>query len=133
MSRDHATTHEIALGTAIGAFISIFPTFGLGTFIVLFLYRWFKFNLLSALAGSMISNLVTSPFFLALSYKIGTLFFSTPVEIDFENWYKQWDYIGMSVLTGSSLLSAFVASLLYFLMKFGVEYYRNKRKAVLSQ
>ncbi len=133
ISRTHSSVHEIAFGTAVGAFISIFPTFGLGTFIVLILYRWLKFNLLSAIAGSMISNFLTSPFFLAISYKIGTMFYGGTVEINFQNWYHQWDYIGISVLIGSTLLSAFVAGFLYVFMKIGLEYYRKKMKFSISQ
>ena len=39
--RLHGTSHEIAfLVRAIGAFISIFPTFGTGTLLVLLAYRF---------------------------------------------------------------------------------------------
>lgn len=127
ISRDRGTTHEIAFGAAVGTFVSIFPTFGAGTIIVLFLYRLWKFNLLAAIGGSMISNLFTSPFFMAMSYKIGSLFFVSQNEFSFKDWYKHLDHLSLSVLAGSLILSSVLALIMYYLIGYVVNRYRRRR------
>jgi uncharacterized protein (DUF2062 family) len=127
IARAHATSHEIAYGAAIGAFISIFPTFGTGTLLVLLLYRFLNFNLVAAVSGSLISNLFTAPFFLLLSYKIGCLFWAPSAPLELKTWYKHLDEVGMSVLIGSFLLSLVSSILIYFAVKYIVQYYRKNK------
>lgn len=127
IARDRATTHEIAMGAAIGTFISIFPTFGAGTIIVLFLYRFWKFNLFAAVGGSMVSNIFTSPFFMAASYQLGKLFYGSSTEIDFKKWYNHLDHLSISILLGSLILSFVLALLAYYLIGFIVSWYRRKK------
>lgn len=127
ISRDRASTHEIAIGAAIGTFISIFPTFGAGTLLVLFFYRLWKFNLLAALGGSMVSNIFTSPFFMALSYKLGSLFFPSHAEINFRKWYNHLDHLSFSILVGSLILSFTLSLLAYYLIGWAVDRYRKSR------
>ncbi|MGB5026800.1 MAG: DUF2062 domain-containing protein [Saprospiraceae bacterium] len=124
--RSHGTSHEIAFGAAIGAFISIFPTFGTGTLLVLLAYRFFNFNLVSAISGSLISNVFTGPFFMALSYKIGALLINSSFEFNFKTWYKQLDQVGLSLLIGSTLLSTACSVGIYFLVKKIVSNYKNR-------
>ena len=62
------STHEIALAAAIGAFWGVFPTFGLSTILSLLLYKIFRFNIVAAISGAFISNPLTSPFLLMISY-----------------------------------------------------------------
>ena len=86
LARARDSTSEIALGAGIGAFISVFPTFGLGMPLVILMNRFFKFNLISALALSTVSNPFTSPFFMITSYKTGALILDNPIEFNLENW-----------------------------------------------
>jgi uncharacterized protein (DUF2062 family) len=126
-ARAHATTHEIAYGAAIGAFISIFPTFGAGTLLVILFYRFIKFNLVAAISGSMISNVFTAPFFLLISYKLGAIFWKPENQLNMKNWYKNLDEVGISVFTGSFLLSLASSILIYVLVKYSVDYYRKNK------
>ncbi len=64
---------KVALGFAIGVTIGIFPTFGLGIFIVIFLSWLIKINKASAIIGTLVMNPWTSPFFWALSFFTGSL------------------------------------------------------------
>ena len=80
VSKSRDSEIKIAWGAAIGTFVSVFPTFGFGTLLVLLLSRFFKFNLLIALATSVISNPFTSPFFLLLSYKVGSFLFGNQIQ-----------------------------------------------------
>jgi uncharacterized protein (DUF2062 family) len=127
ISRAHASAHEIAYGAAIGAFISVFPTFGASTLLVIFLYRFMKFNLLAAVSSSMISNFFTAPFFLFLGYKIGAMIRKPESEFNFKTSYKHLDEIGMSLLIGVSILSVLVSILTYFIVKFSVQYFRSRK------
>jgi uncharacterized protein len=126
LARDRASVHEIALGAGIGTFISVFPTFGFGTLLVLLLYRFLKFNLVAALAMSVISNPFTSPFFMVLSFKVGSLILNTNVQFSIKTWKDNLSETGIIILWGSLLVSGVMGLLAYFITKFIVEKYRNK-------
>ena len=51
-----ASPHQIALGFAIGVFIGIFPTFGLGGLVIIALAALSRFNVPAALLGTLIGN-----------------------------------------------------------------------------
>jgi uncharacterized protein (DUF2062 family) len=114
------STHEIALGAAIGSFWGVFPTFGLSTILSLLLYKIFRFNLLVAISAAFISNPLTSPFLLFLSYKIGSLIISSETTFDFKNLSENLGDLGLTMLVGSFLLSSFTAVVVFFLTKYFV-------------
>lgn len=119
------SVHEIALGASIGAFWGVFPTFGLSTILSLLLYKIFRFNLVVAISAAFISNPLTSPFLLLISYKVGVLFISTDIKFEFETWQENISKIGYVMLIGSTIVSTITALLVYFIVKFAAEY-RNK-------
>jgi uncharacterized protein (DUF2062 family) len=112
--RAKGTPHEIALGVGIGAFWGVFPTFGLSTLLILGLYRFFRFNIITAFAGALVSNPFTSPFLLYFSYQVGALFISAPQSFDIKEWWNNLDKVGWVMLVGSTILSTVVAVILYF-------------------
>ena len=120
------SAHEIALGAAIGAFWGVFPTFGLSTVLSVLLYKIFRFNLLVAISAAFISNPLTSPFILVLSYKVGTYFIDTNIKFDPENWYQNFSKLGYIMLIGSTIVSTVTAVMMYFITKFIVK----KRRAI---
>lgn len=61
----------IARGAAIGVFMGVFPTFGVGTFLSLGAAFLLKANKASAVIGSFIVNPITGPFFWTLSMLTG--------------------------------------------------------------
>jgi hypothetical protein len=113
--RAKGSRHEVALGVAIGAFWGVFPTFGLSTPLIFILYRFIHFNLITAFAGALVSNPLTSPFLLYFSYKVGALFIEAPQTFKVEDWYLNWDKVGWVMLVGSTILSTTVAILMYML------------------
>jgi uncharacterized protein len=117
--------NEIALGAAIGAFWGVFPTFGLSTILSLLLYKVFRFNLPVAISAAFISNPLTSPFLLMISFKVGTFFFDTNMKFEYEKWLQNPFQIGYVMLVGSLIVSAFTAVLVYFIVKYGVMYRRR--------
>ncbi|TAF33141.1 MAG: DUF2062 domain-containing protein [Cytophagales bacterium] len=122
--------HEIALGAAIGAFWGVFPTFGLGTIFSLLLYKVFRFNLLAALCAAIISNPLTSPFFLLISYEVGVFVLAARMEFDYDKWHQNFWQVGHIMLTGSVIVSMTVAFLVYLITRYAVIY---KRKSVDKQ
>jgi uncharacterized protein (DUF2062 family) len=120
LAKERASTVEIARGAGIGTFISVFPTFGAGMFLVVFLNKVMKFNLMAALALSVISNPFTSPFFMVLSYKIGAFITGSKIEFNLDNWDKNLSDTAFVMLIGSLLVSAIMGLLAYYFSMFVV-------------
>src|SRR4030066_2169369 len=77
-----------ALGFALGVFLGVFPTFGLGIPLALFLASIFRWNRVSAVLGSLVMNPLTTPFFWPLSGTLGAAIFGTDarnVLMNFQN------------------------------------------------
>ncbi|MBK8704270.1 MAG: DUF2062 domain-containing protein [Saprospiraceae bacterium] len=104
LARQRDSVSEIAYGAAIGTFISVFPTFGFGMPLVIIMSRFLKFNLLAALALSVISNPFTSPFLLVFSYKIGAIFTGNVVDFNAQNWLQNLSDTGITLLIGNLVL-----------------------------
>ncbi|WP_295337166.1 DUF2062 domain-containing protein [Flavobacterium sp.] len=119
------SAHEIALGAAIGAFWGVFPTFGLSTILSLLLYKIFRFNIVAAISGAFISNPLTSPFLLMLSYKVGSYFIKTDIQFDYDNWYKNLPQMGYVLIIGSTIVSAITGLFIYYIIKYVIERRRN--------
>lgn len=127
LARAKASTLEISWGAAIGTFISVFPTFGFGMPFVVLLSKFFKFNLIAALALSVVSNPFTSPFFMVLSYNIGSVITGSEIEFDIGNWKQNLGDTGITFLIGSFVVSGTLSVLAYFLTKIIVKKYRDKK------
>lgn len=63
----------IAMGMAVGVFLGVFPTFGLGAVLAYILAVIFRFNRAAAIIGSLIMNPLTTPLFWSGSAILGTL------------------------------------------------------------
>ena len=119
------SVHEIALGAAIGAFWGVFPTFGLSTILSFLLYKIFRFNFVAAISGAFISNPLTIPFLLLISYKVGSYFIKTDVQFNYDNWYKNLSKIGHVIITGSTIVSLVTGLVVYYITKYAIERRRN--------
>lgn len=124
---------QIAFGFAFGAFIGIFPTFGFGLLIVTGLGALFKFNIPSALFGSLVGMPWITPFWIAASIQVGKLITGSDARIALfsgggfagflQNTLKfSWDYF-----VGNVILSVGVSILLYFIVWALVARYRKYR------
>ncbi len=65
------TPHRIALGIAIGAFVSFSPLFGLHFLVAWWLALAFRANVFASLLGTFFGNPLTFPFIAATSYQVG--------------------------------------------------------------
>jgi uncharacterized protein (DUF2062 family) len=118
LAKEKSSVNEIASGAALGAFTGVFPSFGFGFLTVLFLYRFFKFNIFAAASGSLISNPLTSPLFMLLSFEIGELVLRTDVYFDMHNWSENLKEAGYSIFIGALVVSSFFSFLTYFVTRF---------------
>jgi len=124
---------KIALGAAVGVFLGVFPTFGVGTILAFALAVIFRFNRAAAILGSFIMNPLTTPFFWALSASVGTAIFGgnyRTIVADFQSG-KVLKAAGMGIVTylvGNLLISGLLALITYPLVLKGVEAYRRKRQ-----
>jgi len=119
------SAHEIALGAGIGAFWGVFPTFGLSTILSVLLYKIIRFNIVAAISGAFISNPLTSPFLLMLSYKVGSYIIITDIQFDYHNWYKNLPKIGYVLIIGSTIVSSLTGIFVYYITKYTIERRRN--------
>lgn len=128
LAKEKSSVNEIAAGAALGAFTGVFPSFGFGFLTVLLLYRFFKFNIFAAATGSLISNPLTSPLFMLLSFETGELLLNTDVRFDMHNWSANLKEAGYSIFIGAIVVSSFCSFATYFITRFVVNYIRNRHR-----
>ena len=127
ISSARGSVNEIASGASLGAFFAVFPTFGIGVLMVIILSRIFHFNLIAALSSSIISNPLTSPFFMLLSFKIGSLIMSPEIDFNLKEWKHQLGEAGLTILIGAVIVSSTVSLIVYFGVKYFVQKYRMRK------
>lgn len=127
LAKEKSSVNEIAAGAALGAFTGVFPSFGFGFVTVLILYRFFKFNILAAATGSLISNPLTSPLFMLLSFETGELLLQTDINFEINNWPSYLKEAGYSIFLGAIVVSSFCSFATYFITKYVVSIIRNRQ------
>lgn len=124
--------HNFALGLAIGLGWGIIPLPIQVIFSLISSYI-FKANIQAALLGTLITNPLTAPFFLALAYNVGKLFLdSSKIESivfpdtyliisNFSAWWIDMQHcietMGQALLIGIPITAVMVGTLTYFLTK----------------
>jgi uncharacterized protein (DUF2062 family) len=127
LAKENSSVNEIASGAALGAFTGVFPSFGFGFLTVLLLQRFLKFNIFAAATGSLISNPLTSPLFMLLSFETGELLLNTDVRFDMHNWTANLKEAGYSIFIGAIAVSSFCSFATYFITKSIVIRIRNRQ------
>jgi uncharacterized protein (DUF2062 family) len=131
LAKEKSSVNEIASGAALGAFTGVFPSFGFGFLTVLFLHRFFKFNIFAAATGSLISNPLTSPLFMLLSFETGELLLNTDVRFDMHDWSSNLKEAGYSIFIGAIAVSSFCSFATYFITRSIVILLRNRQSKSL--
>jgi uncharacterized protein len=132
----NASPQQIAMGFAVGAFIGVFPTFGLGWFLAIGLSFIFGLNFVSTIIGSVvIMNPITSPFFWSLSAFVGSFFFGKEPTyilkiIKAEGFFHSLNEIALIYLIGNIVVSTLTSVFFYFAVKLLVVYYRARKNLV---
>ncbi len=130
--RADSSPHKAALGLAVGVFIGIFPTFGLGALMAVGLAFLFRFSKVAAVVGSAIMNPFTSPFFWGLSFTIGAWLTGAEVGevarlIDEGELWNAAGEVVWTYLAGNTLLAVALALLFYGLGYGAVRAYQRTR------
>lgn len=138
----------IAMGMAVGVFLGVFPTFGLGAVLAYILAVIFRFNRAAAIIGSLIMNPLTTPLFWSGSAILGTMlvggdWHSTVQAVEtFSKTFSPKDFLTKELwvilagaarkslyvyMVGNAILAILFAILSYFLtLKLTLAYRRRK-------
>ena len=124
---------HVALGFALGVFLGVFPTFGLGIPLSLFLASLFRWNRVSAVLGSLVMNPLTTPFFWTLSGTLGAAIFrvdARKVLHSVQNGERLRSLtMGAGIyLAGNTIIALVSAAVGYFLAFRAVTLYREKKR-----
>lgn len=123
--------HQIALGFALGAFIGVFPTFGLGFIVISLIAVVLKFNVPAAFLGTAIANPFLGPFWMFASYKVGKLimdFFDSKKEIEAAaGFLTKLFHSGLDYIVGNLLISIIAGVISYFIVLKLVVWVAKKR------
>jgi len=111
---------RVAAGVAVGVFLGIFPTFGLGLVLAYVLAVVFRINKAAAVAGSLIMNPLTTPFFWTLSSILGGSLIGTERalilgELKTGNIFKAIGPAFFAYMLGNIIISAVFAVVSYFI------------------
>ena len=120
--RTDDTPHSIALGMALGIFIAVFPTFGLGLILAVIFAQLIRANKAAALLGTAAFGAgFLSPFYWGASIYIGNLMLRMDLNItEIMKNVKAGDYAGIAkpvliaYIAGNVLLSALCAIAGYY-------------------
>ncbi len=132
--KSHSSPHEIALGAAIGLFLSAIPSFAFGMILAVYISYKKGYNLLATYIGTLLINPFNAPFIYYTEYKIGQLFLGQTKNLDL---FNAWDTFTVDLflsVAGELYLGAFVFSIicsiaLYFITYFIIIEYRKVQKA----
>lgn len=115
---------KIAGGVALGVFLGIFPTFGVGLILAVALASWLHVNRAAAILGSLIMNPLTTPFFWTLSTTVGALVFQVENAKILEearrietSWAAIFGWGALVYLVGNTIVSAVFAGASYVVTK----------------
>ena len=117
--RANDTPPKVAAGVAVGVFLGVFPTFGLGLVLAYILAIIFRINKAATLAGSLIMNPLTTPFFWALSAVLGGALIGSDRDILLKELYSGqiFKVLGpafYAYMLGNILISVVFAVISYF-------------------
>jgi len=118
----HGDPHYVAMGMAIGVFISITPTIPFHTIIAVALAFIFRGSKAAAALGVWFCNPLTAPLFYWGSYKAGMLFMGNqgPLNVKFESileLIKLGADVTMAMIMGGVILGILPGIAAYFLTR----------------
>ncbi|MCX7846128.1 MAG: DUF2062 domain-containing protein [Dictyoglomaceae bacterium] len=125
--RINDSPEKIAKSFAVGVFIGIFPTFGIGGVLALILAKILKLNYLASVLGTFIMNYFTSPIFWSLSYFLGSLILEGKINFKFIG-EREVKYFALNYIVGNIIIAILVSFLSYFIIKEIIVKYKEKKK-----
>ena len=129
------STEKIARGAALGAFIGLMPTLGIGIILCLIGSFLLKVNKAAAIIASFVMNPFTAPLVWSGSVTIGKYIFWRETASDVfygtghEALIKELGHIPLAFVTGNTIIASFFASLMYIIVKKSVLRHRARKAA----
>ncbi len=129
---EEGDVRKIALGFAVGVYISFTPLLSLHTVLAIGVALLTGLNKVSAIAGAWVNNPYTIPFVYFYSYKLGAIVMGSSVPPpSFSNFKAQKIAIYLKAYGGPLFLGTTITGLLaavisYFLMYYGVKAFRKR-------
>jgi len=129
---------HVGLGFALGVFLGIFPTFGLGIPLGLLIASLLRWNRAAAVLGSFVMNPITTPFIWSLSGTIGALIFRADAR-HVMHAVKNGERIrsltkgALIYLAGNTVLAVVGAAAGYLVAVRGITLYRRKKHERLER
>lgn len=123
---------HVGLGFALGVFLGIFPTFGLGIPAALLVASALRWNRPAAVLGSLVMNPITTPFFWSISGTVGAMIFhADPRKVMHSarngEHLKSLTEGALIYLAGNTAVSLVGAVIAYFVAVRAVTIYRRKK------
>src|SRR3972149_4712560 len=122
---------KIALGVAVGVFLGVFPTFYVGIPLAAVGSRFFKYNMVAAIAGTAVSTPLTAPFILFASAALGSRITGVDWQSVVEQvkgdqiWAAAWNS-AVTYLAGNIILCILTSIPAYFITERAVVEYRRR-------
>jgi uncharacterized protein len=119
---------HIALGFAVGVFISFTPFIGIHTLIAIVIAFVFRLNKVTCVTATWVNTPFTVIPVLGLSYKLGNLMLGEPA-VDLNVKSLEWQYLkghAASLLLGCSIIGFIAAVISYFVCYYLIVRFRQK-------
>ena len=124
------TSHGIALGFAVGLFLSVIPTFGLGMIAALALAPLLRANLVSTYLGTLVVNPLTGMFFYGLDYLVGSWVLGGGGEVELPRTLARAlelaGTVALPLYLGGFILAAVLSLTAYTVIFLGAKMYQSK-------
>ena len=107
--------HKVAGGLALGVFLGLFPTFGIGGVAAVGIAHILRLNKAAALAGLAILNPLTYPIFYPLFYIVGMIVTGTNLDTTIEGIKKlAVGEVAVVYIAGNIVVSSVMSVITYF-------------------
>lgn len=129
--KTHRDTKSIALGFAIGTFVTILPTPGFNILIGLLIIFLFPYLNKYALFTSyfVFNGFVKTPIYI-LALNLGYLLFGTGKPIIYDTWIETFSNAGLLFIFGVLILNIVISVSSYYVIHRIVETYRKHEKSL---
>ena len=129
------STEKIARGAALGAFIGLMPTLGIGFILCLICSFLLRVNKAASIIASFVMNPFTAPLVWSGSISIGKFIFwrERASEVFYgtgqEAITKEIGHIPLAFVTGNTIIAGIGAAIVYIIVKNGVIRHRARKAA----
>ena len=122
----NSSPHKIAMGAAIGLFLSVMPSFTIGMWIALCIAWIKKYNLTSTYFGTWIVNPFTAGFIYFFDYYVGSLILGERIASSFLITTSTIKDVAIQVYVGGFIVALLSSLILYVILYVAASMYQKK-------